>query len=868
MTSYSVYPENFDSYGNLPLVRDGVDEIRAQHHNSLRSAIVQIELELGLQPSGVFATVSDRLDNIADAKAAIDAHIVDPTDAHDATAISLLDTADNYISDNVEGAITELAAVLPTAIDTIGNDNTTITNSGIPDFVTFSGTLFGFNTGGSSPLKKTQPVLVTGIHIIDIGDANGTGDGWISSATAGFIKWKSDGDSFGAEVDVSLLDEGDVVTLSSSDSSKKIRVARTSAALPTSSVTDSLNILKLNAVTGAVSITSTGIQDTNYITRTATDSISSSREQFVISGVIYPADKGTFVLQRKLRTSSDFIAIAVLDLGTNFDEDLRATTQPVYIPTLADYDSITLYDRLPARNDYETLDSDANDDQVYDNLNISTTFSGFQLAKYIIPISNSDLVGGTLEPPTDITAAEMNGKLSVYRLVHYKTGITDFNGEPAAADIFSLSDALGTASDGNNNVRMSNVVVDSDTARPDVLRAVLTAEDPDAEVITKYVSGVNYYNGSSDKFNIEVESNTDLFSNTYLRESILTFGTDVFSFPSGTGFGATVDVTQLFDDGYAVYSDSNLPAFGDNAFYLINGAYNTARQLYPKPNMFSTNAHVISTLHDPFGPGNSFDSYGWNPSPEMSTRILVNSYPLDRASKVVENFTDESFRVGTAETFNFNTEREQFTYDYGINGGGNQLYDWDSSVPILPGDLVVGGLFALPDFHIPGLVYPQSNYSSGVIPYQENVPDYSTDGYVDISTSVYQRLFNLDKVINSGRLRVESDGSNLISFNDLYDQNESRFGKIEVKIPGNSTNSTGWLDVGRLAKTGRFEDGGGALHGTVTGQTGNFIIPFTFQVRNNADAEEMIALRVTYFGSEAAVGKTKILTRLTMLEAE
>ena len=73
MTSFSAYPSALDSYGTLPLVRDGIDEIRARDHNSLRDAIIKIEQELGIQPSGAFATVRDRLDSVSDASAQISA---------------------------------------------------------------------------------------------------------------------------------------------------------------------------------------------------------------------------------------------------------------------------------------------------------------------------------------------------------------------------------------------------------------------------------------------------------------------------------------------------------------------------------------------------------------------------------------------------------------------------------------------------------------------------------------------------------------------------------------------------------------------------------------------------------------------------
>jgi len=91
MSSFSVYPNNIDGYSTLPLRKDGVHEIRADDYNRLRDAIVKIEQELGIQPSAVFATVRARLDSIGDATALIESHIANPTDAHDASSISIVD---------------------------------------------------------------------------------------------------------------------------------------------------------------------------------------------------------------------------------------------------------------------------------------------------------------------------------------------------------------------------------------------------------------------------------------------------------------------------------------------------------------------------------------------------------------------------------------------------------------------------------------------------------------------------------------------------------------------------------------------------------------------------------------------------------
>jgi hypothetical protein len=58
----SIYPNAIDGYEQIPLVVDGVTPVNAFSVNNLREAILNIEIELGLQPSGTFSTVRARLD--------------------------------------------------------------------------------------------------------------------------------------------------------------------------------------------------------------------------------------------------------------------------------------------------------------------------------------------------------------------------------------------------------------------------------------------------------------------------------------------------------------------------------------------------------------------------------------------------------------------------------------------------------------------------------------------------------------------------------------------------------------------------------------------------------------------------------------
>lgn len=58
----SIYPGAIDGYAQLPLVIDTVTHINADTVNRLRSAIVNVETELGIEPKGTYDDVRARLD--------------------------------------------------------------------------------------------------------------------------------------------------------------------------------------------------------------------------------------------------------------------------------------------------------------------------------------------------------------------------------------------------------------------------------------------------------------------------------------------------------------------------------------------------------------------------------------------------------------------------------------------------------------------------------------------------------------------------------------------------------------------------------------------------------------------------------------
>lgn len=59
----TVYPSAIDGYSEIRIVRDNIEEIIADDHNDLRSAVIALEQTLGINPQGAFGSVNARLND-------------------------------------------------------------------------------------------------------------------------------------------------------------------------------------------------------------------------------------------------------------------------------------------------------------------------------------------------------------------------------------------------------------------------------------------------------------------------------------------------------------------------------------------------------------------------------------------------------------------------------------------------------------------------------------------------------------------------------------------------------------------------------------------------------------------------------------
>lgn len=119
--SFTVYPNAIDGSDQLPVVTDNVTPVKAEVVNRYRDAIIAIESELGIEPSGTYTTVRARLDALEGLIGQIG------TDSGKIAAV--LDEG-SIVRTNVSRLNFKGSAVTATASGTAGQVDITITGTG------------------------------------------------------------------------------------------------------------------------------------------------------------------------------------------------------------------------------------------------------------------------------------------------------------------------------------------------------------------------------------------------------------------------------------------------------------------------------------------------------------------------------------------------------------------------------------------------------------------------------------------------------------------------------------------------------------------------------------------------------------------
>lgn len=146
------YPSQIDREDNLPTQVDLISPVRARAINELRDAIIAIQTELGIEPSGSFADVRERIDFID--------QLLSGGGGLGTTAsdIIIADSGSNYLSTDTEGALAEIGAVLLSIPPPTAANVSIVDSDGYYVSTNVEGALAELGASGSTALASQIPI--------------------------------------------------------------------------------------------------------------------------------------------------------------------------------------------------------------------------------------------------------------------------------------------------------------------------------------------------------------------------------------------------------------------------------------------------------------------------------------------------------------------------------------------------------------------------------------------------------------------------------------------------------------------------------------------------------------------------------------
>lgn len=347
---------------------------------------------------------------------------------------------------------------------------------------------------------------------------------------------------------------------------------------------------------------------------------------------------------------------------------------------------------------------------------------------------------------------------------------------------YQLKHTIGPSS---NDTTLMRYFYDPESGRPSISGTPTVVES--APVI-KYLSGVQfYYTGST--FNVSTVANK-AFEYTYVAAPV------TISFP---GVSTVSVLVEPAIDG-AVSGVSSPPVW--NEVMTITNKLITLNAV----SQCDCDARVTINTQDPFGAGGSGQS--------ISEQRMIDTYGIT-STDVYEDFVDENRRLQPG-AYN--------AIPGAITG------QWTSSNLLSNGNAQV--------ICCNGLIYPDTDYSSGYLPSQ--AADYS--GFT--GNQLYFRAFRHSGIThNSGRLDVTGIVSSDLNTNV----------KLEMKLP----TQTGWLDLGTVFNDAIFTgaDGDGCYTGPVSQSGSTLRINWTCGTFATVNSGYMYILRVTLLNGNKDISR-------------
>lgn len=526
---YSVYPFALDGTNQLPIVSDNITEVNAEVVNRHRSAIIAIEGELGIDPSGVYSTVRARLDAL---EALIGSGGSGITSVYDEGV--LIDSAARSI--NFTGDVVQAT--------TDGSGNITVTVDGV----------LGSGSAGDQ-VQETIPVTTPGQTSFTISSTPSD-----ETTVQMFINGLKQ--LYGTEytvsgTTVSYLADG-YYSLSSTDDVEFWYIAEsdTGITIQDEGVTVESNTSIINFIGADVLANSGGtgtvnvyIPPPNYLShwdtsdgangaQLVTESISRSTTRIATpaGGEGTPFNTGGWAATNQDTTLSGVVTFTTPGATTGFGGDSTMTV------TVYDADGSTPLDT------YTTPAISANGANVSGSGRITVTISSY----------GADSLRFSANASIEVNVA----------------GVLSDNGLTGGRYHVEITHTTDSTTDGTGpyTYTQSDVFYDTNPSTPSISTGVSIAETG-GSVVTKHLSGIEYYDLGSD-FTVDI-TDIDNHNNNTSRTtaSVLLRGTeyglpDLDHSPFGTGSANFIGWSNDHDDAGTDYQKTDWEITEANYRYI------------------------------------------------------------------------------------------------------------------------------------------------------------------------------------------------------------------------------------------------------------------------------------------------------------
>lgn len=336
----------------------------------------------------------------------------------------------------------------------------------------------------------------------------------------------------------------------------------------------------------------------------------------------------------------------------------------------------------------------------------------------------------------------------------------------------------------------------------------------------KTLSGISYFTGGSIKYDTQIDN---LYRNTYYSAADAITFTD----NSTTGNSGTNPILN-------VSTQYQLPPCSGNELKSI--------LLSSETSMGNGTGSIFPILtgkrrlNDPIGIYTNAKRT-LQGTKQGGTSSITNIY-LDNvvatSTNTLEGFDDEAFRLKTG------------LYDL-ITDVSSGI--WDSTQSLTTGNA----------FHNTGLqvfnsslIYPTTNYSSPGssntnINFGVSGADYSS---ATGERSYYRYFYQASPSTANFKINIAGSGGTFVAASTSITGNQI---KVEFKLPGSGSATTGWLDAYNDFATGNWADGNGGRKGTLPGRAFATDWGLTIGSKNTSTSGGYVIVRITVASGSAAI---------------